>query len=46
MTVLGVQRDQVHLGFTGPAEVSIHREDIWMRIQRQIMECVVRRSAT
>jgi carbon storage regulator len=34
LTLLGMQRDQVRLGFTGHAEVSIHREEIWMRIQQ------------
>lgn len=32
VTVLEVRGDRVKLGFTGPAEVPIHREEIFARI--------------
>ena len=33
VTVLEIVGDKVKLGFTGPADVPIHREEVYRRIQ-------------
>lgn len=33
ITILDIDGNQVHIGFEAPKEVSIHREEIWQRIQ-------------
>jgi carbon storage regulator CsrA len=33
ITVLEVRGDQVRLGITAPDSVSVHREEVWKRIQ-------------
>ena len=33
VTVLGVRNGRVKLGFTGPSEVPIHREELAQRLQ-------------
>ena len=38
ITVLGVSGQQVHLGITAPAEVEVHREEIFLRIQAELQE--------
>jgi carbon storage regulator len=35
VTVLEVHEDRVKLGFSSPADVTIHREEVYQRIRRE-----------
>jgi carbon storage regulator len=35
VTVLEVHGDRVKLGFSGPADVSVHRQEVYQRIRRE-----------
>jgi carbon storage regulator len=34
LTVLGIRGDRIRLGIAAPPDVSIHREEVWQRIQQ------------
>jgi carbon storage regulator len=35
VTVLDVQGDRVRLGFKAPPDVSVHRQEVYMRIEQE-----------
>lgn len=40
VTVLGVKGNQVRLGVTAPKDLSVHREEVYMRIKEEESACL------
>lgn len=36
VTVLGINRNQVKIGVDAPADVAVHREEIYQKVQREL----------
>lgn len=34
VTVLEIRGDQIRLGITAPRDVTVHREEVWVELQR------------
>jgi len=42
ITVVAIRGTQVRLSVTAPPEVSVHREEVWLRLQQEAIAAVGR----
>lgn len=46
VTVLGVQGGQVRLGFTAPADIAVHREEVYERIKAEATTSISKKESS
>jgi carbon storage regulator len=46
ITVVDIRGDKVRLGINAPADISVHRKEVWEAIQRESRQAANAKSAT
>lgn len=46
LTVLDLRGDRVRIGVSAPAEVKVHRQEVWLRIQRDGEQRAIEKSCS